>query len=311
MVYALLGIAFLVLWWVLNTMNENNIVNSRDIQRIAAFCDTLKEEVEILKKGKETLFDKLEINIGDRESIEFAGWLHKEYAARQELERTQSISNWEKQKEADIASVKKWMADQDDDDAEAQYNLGVAYYFGWGVERDESTAFDWMLKAAESWNPARRNIGTAYFRGFFVEQDEKKAFEYWSDAGADYDGETQFLLGMAYANGIGVEKNMGEALSYLKMAAQQGQALASCHLGNWYYNASCSAGFSKGKKKKVFNLWCAAAEQGVAEAQRNLGCAYYEGYGVQENYEEAIRWWEKAADGHDKYAQVFLIEYNL
>ena len=43
------------------------------------------------------------------------------------------------------------------------------------------------------------------------------------------------------------------------------------------------------------------AEQGVAEAQYNLGVCYYNGDGVDQNYTEAVKWLSKAADqGHDK-----------
>ena len=43
----------------------------------------------------------------------------------------------------------------------------------------------------------------------------------------------------------------------------------------------------------------ARAEQGVADAQYNLGVCYYNGEGVTKDYAEAVRWWRKAAEqGH-------------
>ena len=38
------------------------------------------------------------------------------------------------------------------------------------------------------------------------------------------------------------------------------------------------------------------AEQGVAEAQNNLGSMYDNGYGVRQDYAEAFRWYRKAAE---------------
>ena len=38
------------------------------------------------------------------------------------------------------------------------------------------------------------------------------------------------------------------------------------------------------------------AEQGVAEAQFNLGMMYDSGQGVRQDYAEAFRWYRKAAD---------------
>ena len=48
------------------------------------------------------------------------------------------------------------------------------------------------------------------------------------------------------------------------------------------------------------------AEQGVAEAQFNLGVCYYEGNGVSRNYLEAVKWYRKA--GEQDYAKA---QFNL
>jgi hypothetical protein len=45
------------------------------------------------------------------------------------------------------------------------------------------------------------------------------------------------------------------------------------------------------------------AEQGDAEAQRNLGNLYYKGIGVQQNRAEALRWYGKAAERGDASAE--------
>ncbi|HIF93894.1 MAG TPA: sel1 repeat family protein [Myxococcales bacterium] len=46
-----------------------------------------------------------------------------------------------------------------------------------------------------------------------------------------------------------------------------------------------------------------AAEQGDADAQNNLGVMYANGYGVAENYAEAVKWYRKAAEQGDASAQ--------
>ena len=46
-----------------------------------------------------------------------------------------------------------------------------------------------------------------------------------------------------------------------------------------------------------------AAEQGDAEAQNNLGLAYYNGKGVTQDYVEAVKWWRKAAKQSNANAQ--------
>jgi hypothetical protein len=49
-----------------------------------------------------------------------------------------------------------------------------------------------------------------------------------------------------------------------------------------------------------------AAEQGVTQAQNNLGWMYEHGQGVQLNFEEAAKWYKKSADQGNTSAQ-----YNL
>ena len=48
------------------------------------------------------------------------------------------------------------------------------------------------------------------------------------------------------------------------------------------------------------------AEQGVAEAQNNLGVMYAKGRGVRQDYAEALRWYRQAAE--QGYAEA---QYNL
>ena len=49
-----------------------------------------------------------------------------------------------------------------------------------------------------------------------------------------------------------------------------------------------------------------AAQQGDAAGQRNLALCYYEGWGVPQDQAEAARWYEKAAEQDDPDAQDML-----
>jgi len=46
-----------------------------------------------------------------------------------------------------------------------------------------------------------------------------------------------------------------------------------------------------------------AADQGVADAQNNLGIMYAEGLGVEQDFKQAVKWFEKAADQGAAMAQ--------
>ena len=54
-----------------------------------------------------------------------------------------------------------------------------------------------------------------------------------------------------------------------------------------------------------------AAEQGLEEAQYNLGKAYINGEGVEKNPSMAIAWWRKAAVQGYARAQEALCKRNL
>jgi len=50
-------------------------------------------------------------------------------------------------------------------DTTAQYNLGVAYHEGLGIQKDDAEAVKWYRMAAERGHPrAQNNLGAAYSR---------------------------------------------------------------------------------------------------------------------------------------------------
>ena len=85
-------------------------------------------------------------------------------------------------------------------------------------------------------------------------------------------------------------------------AAEQGNANAQFNLGLMY---SEGIGVPENDAEAV-KWYRKAAEQGVASAQSNLGMMYENGRGVPENHAEAVKWYRKAADQGLATAQ-----YNL
>jgi TPR repeat protein len=153
------------------------------------------------------------------------------------------------------------------EDAEAQYFLGILYYNGAGVPQDYTEARRWLQMAAE--------------QGY---------------------AEAQFLLGVLYYNGAGVPEDYTEARCWYQMAAEQGHAKAQYNLGGLYYNG---AGVPQDYTEA--GRWLQmAAEQGYAEAQYFLGGLYDLGLGVPEDYVLAHMWYNLAASvpsGEDRTEQ--------
>ena len=88
----------------------------------------------------------------------------------------------------------------------------------------------------------------------------------------------------------------------MKAAAEQGNASAQYNLGVMYGNG---IGTQQDYKDAV-KWYKAAAEQGDAEAQHNLGVMYDEGKGTPQDDKEAIKWYKAAAEQRIVEAQ-----YNL
>ena len=57
---------------------------------------------------------------------------------------------------------------------------------------------------------------------------------------------------------------------------------------------------------KAVKWYRLAADQGLAEAQHNLGVMYYNGHGVLQDYATALEWYRKAADQGFAGAQINL-----
>ena len=84
-----------------------------------------------------------------------------------------------------------------------------------------------------------------------------------------------------------------------KAAAEQGNAVAQCNLGICYANGM---GVEKDEEKAV-DWFFKAAEQGNANAQYNLGVCYHNGQGVEKDYARAVKSYRKAAEQGNADAQ--------
>jgi TPR repeat protein len=141
--------------------------------------------------------------------------------------------------------------------APAQFNLGICYYNGNGIEKNFKEAVKWYRMAAEQgYAPAQCNLGTCYYEGDGVVKNFKEAVKWYRIAAEEGYSPAQSNLGVCYQDGCGVEKNYEEAVKWYRMAAEEGNSIA----------------------------------------KYNLGCCYNSGWGVEKNYEEVVKWMQMAAD---------------
>jgi len=104
------------------------------------------------------------------------------------------------------------------------------------------------------------------------------------------DKEAQFNLGRMYRQGENVTQDLEKAIYWYQQSANQGYTQAWIHLGQIYHD-----------EKSVQNLGLAfqyfqkAAEQDDTWSQNQVGLMYLEGKGILQNFEEAYKWFSKAA----------------
>lgn len=109
----------------------------------------------------------------------------------------------------------------------AQYNMGIMYAQGHGVEQDKAQAVAWFRKAAEQELAQAQSImGTVYARGMGVEQDFAEAARWYLRAAEQNDTASQYALGVLYANGQGVTKDYSDAYFWFAVAAARNYAPA-------------------------------------------------------------------------------------
>lgn len=122
------------------------------------------------------------------------------------------------------------------------------------------------------------------------------------------DARSQFLLGLVYEFGhAGITKDLQQALSWFKQAAEQGIGLPQAWVGDFYYQGiGIPVNFAE-----AFRWYRKAAEQNYSWAQFMVGEMNTKGQGVPRDRAEAMRWYRKAADnGHNLSKFIAAIHYE-
>ena len=104
--------------------------------------------------------------------------------------------------------------------------------------------------------------------------------------------ESQYRLGIMYANGHGIVQDYGDAVEWLGKAAEQGHLEAQYQLGLIYVSGR-GAPHDGAHVVKWFRR---AAERNHSAAQANLDLLHPNGLGVPQNLEAGIALYRKAAE---------------
>lgn len=134
---------------------------------------------------------------------------------------------------ADGAAALRWSrAAAEAGEPVAEYLMGSFYREGPALagglpKADPFKAFEWFDAAASKGNlKAMHNLAIAYAEGIGTDKDEKKAAEWFSRAAERGYVDSAFDLAVLYERGIGVPQDLKEALTWYGIAARMGDAPA-------------------------------------------------------------------------------------
>lgn len=190
-------------------------------------------------------------------------------------------------------AIAVWLPMANSGDATAQFNLGVMYANGLGVDRNMQTAMDWWTRSAAQLHVrAAHNLALAMLSGEPIVSGVKAEPDYpailrYLKIGADAGyPNSEYTMAKLYADGIGVEKDDGRAAELFLSAAIKGFAKAQYNLGKIYRDGR---GMPQDEELSLF-WFTQAAERGHARAEDKLGARCLAGQGVPKDEVEALKW---------------------
>lgn len=123
----------------------------------------------------------------------------------------------------------------------AQYNVGKAYFQGFGVKQSDHETEKYWLASADDGSPKgciSAMVGLAFFYSrksdseFF---DLKKAFFWHNEACGNGSLESQGALGAIYYHGIGVKQDLSAAYECLTNSSERGNVYSMGLLSDYYF----------------------------------------------------------------------------
>jgi len=178
---------------------------------------------------------------------------------------------------------------------QAQYLFAMLYRDGKGVDRDDIQAVRWLkLAAAQHQHEAQYQLGSMLEHGRGVDvADTVAAFSWYRKAARAGHAGAQLHLAVMYAQGIGVKKNLGNAL-------------------NWAFKATAAGNIeAKSYVQQLLNRVNAKASAGDPAAQFVLARIYEQGQGLHADKNKAELWLRQSAASGNAGAQFHLAELLL
>jgi len=183
----------------------------------------------------------------------------------------------------------------------APAHIGRMYELGFGVKQDYAKAAEYYRRSINmggSLGYAR--MGFLHETGKGVQFDRVKAVSYYEEAMARGDYHAMALLGLLYQHGRGgLDRDDKKAVELYKTAMDHGEPLAMTRMGEMYNQG---IGGVHQDQQKAMALFLESARYKLPASYAHLGRMYEEGWATRQDYAEAKKWYEQAAEHDAIYA---------
>lgn len=191
------------------------------------------------------------------------------------------------------------------------------------IAKNAEVGIEWLRRSANSGDSlAMEALFKEYMDGKNTIENNKEAFKLAKSAAEKGDARAAMSVGAMYYLGVGVNHDLKEALRYWHRSAELGYQKAKVFLGatynpeNWEGTRPSSYGWSSsyleaGYMFSSLNIGVKNSQEAVkwlkeaskkfydtgweADCENALGNTYFNGEGVEQDFNEAIRCWKKAA----------------
>ena len=210
------------------------------------------------------------------------------------------------QREKLLRDLKKWLGKEN---AESEYLSGWKLCHGEGVKRNNKEAMGCYERAArQGHTEAMNELGLMYENCWGVLQNDIEAVKWYQKAAERDNANALFNLGRMLESGRGMlDRSYTKAANCYRKAAGLGNVEAQNQLG-WLYHIGL--GVTKNVEEAI-KWMTASANQGLVLAMNNLGWIYRHGIGIPKNRQEAVKWFKKAAEEGSNYAYSNLIDLGV
>jgi len=118
-------------------------------------------------------------------------------------------------------------------DAQAQFNLGMAYGAGRGVPVDTDRALVFVtLAATQGLAAAQFSLAAMYMNGEIVERNNGKGIKWLKLSAEQGEPDAEYFLGSCHLEGVGCARDKAKAMELYSRAAMHGHELAAQALAN-------------------------------------------------------------------------------